>query len=239
MKSLIHHLSPGPLLSLSMRGIFAMMIMAVAFMPASAKNRVAADTITAAKAFLKYPQQDLDLLTESMRQDMLDYMVERDSIYKKSNIYMGLSWIETMKPDYMSIHLSDVSSLQIKLLPCPGRLPIVMTLYTVDDGNGTADTTVKFFDNSMKQLPTDRYLKVPAPKDFYDVRKDAPVSVKDIEDEMPFYTIAMTVNPSTGALTGRLTSADGLSPEQQRLLSPYIRQTLLWTWTGRRMKLMN
>ena len=56
---------------------------------------------------------------------------------------------------------------------------------------------------------------------------------------MPFYTIAMTVNPSTGALTGRLTSADGLSPEQQRLLSPYIRQTLLWTWTGRRMKLMN
>lgn len=238
MKSLTSTNTMFRRLARGLRTCALLAVTAMAIIPgAAARPKVAADTITAAEAFLKMPQQDLDLLSLSMRQDMLDYMVERDSVYKKSNIYMGLSWIETMRPDYMSVHLSDVSSLVINLLPQGKRLPLVMTLYTIDDGNGTSDTTVKFFDNSMQELPTAKFLKVPDPKDFYNIPKDSEITEKDIEEEMPFYTIEMTVNPTTGELTGRLTSADGLSPEQKHRLSPYIRKELHWIWTGKRMKL--
>lgn len=198
----------------------------------------AVDTITAAEAFLNMPQQDLDLLTKSMRQDMLDYMVERDSIYKKTNIYMGQSWIETMKPDYLLIRLSEVSSLQIKLLKQPGnKLPIVMTVYTIDDGNGTADSTLKFFNNSMQELPTSKFITLPQPKDFYNLHKDSPVSARELEEEMPFNTIQLTINPVSGDLTGELTSANGLTREQADRLNPYLRRELNWVWNGKKMLL--
>lgn len=219
----------------------ALLLAAVLLIPAlhaAARTASPVDTITAAKAFLRMPQQDLDLLSLSMRQDMLDYMEQRDSVYKKANIYMGLSWIETLKPDYMSVHLSDVSTLQIKLLQPGGKgLPVVMTLYTVDDGDGTADTTLKFFDNAMRPLPSSKFIRIPDPRDFYIIPKDAPVDIRDIEEALPFYTIALTTDPATGDLTGRLTSANGLTIEQAEKFRPYLRPELRWIWDGRRMQL--
>lgn len=216
-----------------------LLVMAMSI-PAARAGRVKtpADTITAATAFLRIPQQELDLLSLSMRQDMLDYMQQRDSVYKKANIYRGLSWIETLKPDYISVHLSEVSSLQIKLLPLKGSgLPLVMTVYTIDDGNGTADSTVSFYDNSMRPLPTGKYLKTPDPKDFYDIPKDAPVSRHDMEEAFPFYTFCMKVDPESGNLTGELTSANMLTLEQSELLKPYLRTALHWDWTGKNFRL--
>lgn len=196
------------------------------------------DTVTAASAFLEMPRQDIDLLTRSMRQDMIDYMEQRDSVYKKANVYMGLSWIETMRPDYMRVHLSDVSSLQIKLLnQGKGKLPLVLTIYTIDDGNGTADSTIKFFNNEMQQLPQSKFMSVPDPKDFYILPKDSPISAKEIEAVMPFYTVEVTVDPATGNLTGRLTSDNNLTQEEAERLRPYLRKQLHWIWTGKKMQL--
>ncbi len=203
-----------------------------------AEARMTTDTITAAKAFLKMPQQDLDLLTNSMRQDMLDYMQLRDSVYKKANIYMGLSWIEQLTPDYIRVHLSDVSSLQIRLLDRKGsELPLVMAIYTVDDGNGTADSTVSFFDNDMKQLPASKFLPLPDPKNLYDIRKDSPLSLSDLEKLMPFATISFTVDPESGNLTGTPTSANRLTVEQAEKVKPYLRKQLYWDWDGKRYRL--
>ena len=221
----------GMLLVSLMIGLIALTETAVA-----KRIPIAPDTITAAKAFLLMPQQDLDLLTKSMRQDMLDYMEERDSIYKKANIYMGLSWIEAMNPDYMRVHLSDVSSLQIKRLPIKGKLPVIMTVYTINDGNGSADSTVKFFDNGMQELPTAKFLKLPNPKDFFSIPKGAPIKLSEIEEIIPFHTMDFTINPTDGALTGVLTSADALSREEADKLKPYLVKQLRWTWDGHRMQ---
>lgn len=204
-----------------------------------AKTAIATDTITAARAFLEMPQQDIDLLTRSMRQDMLDYMQLRDSVYKKANIYMGLSWIERLTPDYIQVHLSDVSQLQIRLLDRKGSsLPVVMAIYTIDDGDGTADSTVSFFDNDMKPLPTSKFLRLPDPKDLYDIPKDAPLSLRDIEEIMPFATIKYTVSPESGRITGTLTSANRLTVEEAEKVKPYLRKELLWDWDGKRYRLM-
>lgn len=208
--------------------------------PAMRAGRVktATDTITAATAFLEMPQQELDLLTRSMRQDMLDYMQQRDSVFKKANIYRGLSWIETLKPDYISVRLSEVSSLQIKLLSPKGSgLPLVMAVYTIDDGNGTADSSVSFYDNSMRRLPTGKYFKVPEAKDFYIIPKDSPVSRRELEEILPFYTFSISVDPATGNLTGSMTSSNLLTLEQSERLKPYLRETLHWDWTGKNFRL--
>lgn len=201
----------------------------------SARTIEATDTVTAASAFLNYPQQQLDLLTKSMRLDMLDYMQQRDSVYKKANIYMGLSWIEEMRPDYIKVHLSDVSSLQIKVFDKGYRgAPLVMSVYTIDDGDGTADSTLSFFDAEMRQLPSRKFIKTPSPTDFYNIPKDAPVSVKDMEEALPFYTIALTADADSGNLSGELTAANGLTLEERRRLAPYLHTRLQWLWDGRK-----
>ncbi|MDE6009817.1 MAG: DUF3256 family protein [Muribaculaceae bacterium] len=238
LKVLISSLSRVGLRTILMVAVGCAFVFGAAEMKAR-KPAIPAEPITVGKAFLLIPQQDLDLLTMSMRQDMLDYMEQRDSIYKKANVYMGLSWIEKMEPGYMRVRLSDVSDLQIKLLPLTkSTLPLVMTVYTIDDGNGTADSTVKFFDNAMQEIPTSKFISLPRPDDFYDIPKDSPVSRKDIEEAMPFYTMAVTVNPQTGALTGRMTSANSLTREEEERLKPYLRKELRWSWNGSKMQLM-
>jgi hypothetical protein len=218
-------------------------LLSVIFAPAPAEAKksdmqVAVDTITAAQAFLRMPQQDLDLLSTSMRRDMLDYMEQRDSVYKKANVFMGLSWIEEMRPDYIKVHLSDVSNLVIKVLPdSKGGLPVVMSIYTIDDGNDTADSTVKFFSNSMQPLAAKKLMKMPDPTEFYNLPKDAPLSKRDLEQMLPFYTIAFSVSPDSDVMTGQLTSANLLSTEQSEQIKPYLHSKLIWRWDGRKMQL--
>ena len=57
-----------------------------------------ADTISLRRAFIDFPSPALDLLTRSMRLDMLDYY-EADSIYRVKNALEGLSSLDTVATD--------------------------------------------------------------------------------------------------------------------------------------------
>ncbi|MBD5369667.1 MAG: DUF3256 family protein [Bacteroides sp.] len=209
--------------------------------PASAASKkavTAVDTITAAGAFLRIPDQDLDIILPGARRDMVDYM-EADSIRKTRNIYGGLSWIEDMTPGYMKVHLTDVSSLQVKILPL-GKDPagMVMTIYTVSDGEGTgADSALKFYTPAMQELKLEKHFHTPDPKAFYRIPKDAPVTLKELEETVPFYTMEFTTGPSTTTLKGRVTADDHLTDEERRRIAPYRVADLLWIWDGRRYRL--
>lgn len=205
-----------------------------------------------AKAFRLIPDRDLDILTKPVRQDMVIYM-ENDSIYKARNIYTGFSWIEKMNPDYMRVHLTDVSNLQIKRLPTKKMgNPLIMTIYTIAGDSDTADSTIKFYtladpaseDATLTELPMKKYFKLPDPKYFYDMKSGEEASLKekmklkDILEEMPFHTVAYTISPDSDQLTGRLTVSNYLTLETRKRLEPYIREELRWDWDGKSFKLI-
>ena len=204
-----------------------------------------------AKAFRLIPDRDLDILTKPVRQDMVIYM-ENDSIYKARNIYTGFSWIEKMTPDYMSVHLTDVSNLQIKRLSTKkAGNPLIMTIYTIAGDSDTADSTIKFYtladpasgDATLTELPLKKYFKLPDPKCFYDMKaggKDSSkdkMTLKDILEEMPFHTVAYTISPDSDQLTGYLTMSNYLTLESRKLIDPYIRPELKWYWDGKSFKM--
>lgn len=210
----------------------AFMIMPLMMSAAKRDNATATDTITAAEAFIKIPYTELDLLGESQRRDMIDYM-QADSIRKTPNVFMGLSWIEEMTADYMRVHLTDASNLQIKVLNLrKGGVPIVMTIYTVGAENNTVDSTIKFYDNSMNPLQASKFFRLPDPKEFFNINNGSKISYKELEEILPFYTISYTIPSSSDILTARLTITDHLTLEAAEKIKPYLRQQLQWEWNG-------
>lgn len=211
---------------------------------------------SAADAFTAIPRQYLDILTISMRRDMVDYMMA-DSIRKQPNVFRDFSWIEEMNPTYMRVHLTDASSLQIKILPGKeinkngsakkdgkkGFEPLVMTIYTVEADGGVADSTIKFFTKEMQELPLEKYFELPDPKSFYEFPKGKvngkKVDRQAIYDLIPFYTIKYNIsrNPNSNELKGELTIIDYLTLEQAKEVKPYLRPNKTWQWQKEKFQL--
>ena len=211
---------------------------------AASVNPQAPDTLTVSEAFIHISEQGLDIIKESVRRDMLDYM-RADSIAKLPNIYQGQSWIEEMTPDYMRIHLTDASSLQLRVLETRNKkLPrIVMSIYTVGAEEDSKDSTIRFYDATYTALPEKDYFAIPKSEDFFITPsgsgdRDTP-DKKELEQDIPFYLITYTVTPSSPAvLEGKLNLGEYLSEEVQKKYTPYIRPCLRWEWSGKKFNLI-
>lgn len=188
-------------------------------------------TLTASKAFAEAPLEVLDMLRPSTRLDMLDYYTQADSIVTLQNALGGPSKLEMVAPDYLKVSITPVSTLEIKILPIK-KDQIIMTLYTVGNDSLAADTEVKFFDSSMKPLPTDKYLKAPALKEFFNL-KNSSLKESELAEKIPFQSIAYTTGPGDTPLTSTLTTLKTLSQEDQDLLTPLLTPTLTAPWTSK------
>lgn len=201
---------------------------------------VVIDSNVIASAFQEIPDRDLDLLTKQMRWEMAVYM-EADSIYKQRNIFSGLSWIEKMTDDYMSVHLTNVSNLTLKRLDAPKLKSgyVVMSIYTITGENDTADSTIKFYTpespdtTSLLTLPTKRFFRIPSPSDFFIEDKNGRMSRKALEALLPFHTVAYEISPSGDTLIGRPTIANYLTQELRAQIEPYLAKELKWEWDGK------
>lgn len=193
----------------------------------------AASAISASDAFVRLPAKALDLLTTSMRKDMLDYY-KNDSIYKVKNAMGGESYIiEPVTQDYIKVQVTPVTVLTVKLLPSKHG-PVVMTLYTTGDSLQARDSDIRFYDRGFKELPRDKYIKSVSTADFLDV-----VNLKGREREklkslVPFTTVEYSVSPESMTLTANLTVAKILGKEALEMLSPHLDCECLYRWAGSR-----
>lgn len=212
-------------------------VMAVILLQPSAMGRErtaeAVDTLTARRVFTNLPLSVLDLLGRSTRLDMLDYY-DADSLWQAPNTLGGKSVLERVAPDYLSVRLTPVSTLQICILPQRNRAtPLVMTLYTIGGAAESPDTEVRFFDSELKPVDSKKYFTQPELRDFISIPKGSKLKRSDIESAIPFATIAYIAVPGTPfQLMGRLTVGGYLSQEDRELVAPFLKKGLKWEWTG-------
>ncbi len=197
-----------------------------------------AEPLTASQVFAEIPLEVLDMIRPSMRLDMIDYYNQADSLLAVTNALGGESRLMEAAPDHMKVSVTPISTLEIKILPL-GKRQMVMTLYTVasDQGEGSeepqlADTEVRFFDENLKPLDTDKYLKAPTLKDFFNL-KGSDLTEEDLRDKIPFAAIAYTAGPGEAPLTATLTSLSSLSKEERELLRPLLIPSLSAGWRGK------
>lgn len=183
---------------------------------------------TARKVFETIHCAALEILPASTRLDMLDYW-DVDSIYKASNVMEGLSWLEKVDNDYLKVRITSVSFLEIKILPEKNN-KIAMTIYTVGDDVQAQDSQVKFYDRGLKELPSEKHLTMPQVKDFFEIPKGSATKMKEIEDMIPFPTIAFSANADNDDLEARLTVEQYVNQDDWNIAKLFAKPSITLEW---------
>lgn len=186
---------------------------------------------TPREVFINLRTPPLEVLKKTTRLDMLDYW-DADSVFRARNVMNGKSWIEAMSDTYARIRITPVSVLEVKILPVRKGNPIVMTIYTVGGKGQAKDSSVDFFDSSLKPLSGKNPLPEFKLKDFISIPKGSSLKLKDIENALPFSTVEYTAGADSDNITGRLTVADFLGNEEAQRLSPFILPQVTLRWNG-------
>ena len=189
---------------------------------------------TARKVFETLHCSALEILPPTTRLDMLDYW-DVDSVYKASNAMEGLSWLEKVTPDFLKVHITSVSQLEIKLLPAKkGKL--VMTVYTVGDDVQAQDSQINFYDESLTELPTEKHLEMPQVKDFFEIPKGSATKMKEIEQMIPFPTIAFEANAENDELKAWLTVENYINQDDWNIAKLFVKPYIVSEWKKEKYK---
>lgn len=183
---------------------------------------------TARYVFENIHTSALEILPISTRLDLLDYW-DVDSVYKASNVMEGLSWLEEVTPSYLKVRITPVSDLEIKILP-EKKSKIVMTVYTVGDDVQAQDSQIKFYDEHFVELPTNKHLIMPELKDFFDIPKGSTTKMKEIEEMIPFPTIAFTANKDNDNLEARLTVEQYINQDDWNIAKLFLKPSVILEW---------
>lgn len=205
--------------------------------PAWARDNVALpDSITASEAFIKMPAQTLDLLSESMRKDMLDYM-QVDSVYQVRNAMEGLSWLlPPVKKDFIRVHITPVTELTLRVLPCK-KSEVVVSVYTIGDSVTAGDSDIRFYNTAMQELKRDKYIKIADSKDFLKLKGMDSQLKKELLALLPFPTVRYDLSADGSELKAILTVGKYMGKEDMAKIEPYLNRERLYHWTGSRYEL--
>ena len=183
---------------------------------------------TARYVFENLHTSALELLPKSTRLDMLDYW-DVDSVYKASNIMEGLSWLEAMTNDYLKVRITSVSTLEIKILP-DKKEKLAMTVYTVGDDVQAQDSKLGFYDEDLNELPWQKFIQVPEVKDFFEIPKGSATKMKEIEEMIPFPTIAFSANAENDNLEARLTVEKYINEDDWNIAKLFVKPFITLEW---------
>lgn len=201
----------------------------------AASEKSPVDSVFNARSvFEKIHTSALEILPPSTRLDMLDYW-DVDSVYKASNVMEGLSWLDTVTPGYLKVTVTPVSTFEIKILP-DKKGKIVMTVYTVGDDVQAQDSQVKFYDENLTELPTDKYLVMPQVKDFFEIPKGSVTKMKEIEQMIPFPTIAFSANPENDNIEARLTVSQYINQDDWNIAKLFAKPYITLEWNKNKYK---
>ena len=209
-----------------LKWLFIALCLAAPAVGHSAVNKT--ERLTASSVFAEIPLDVLDMLRPSTRLDMLDYYDQADSLLVVADALGGSSRLQQVTDDYLKLSVTPVSTLEIKILPY-GKRQLAMTVYTTGSDDMAQDSEVRFFDSSMKPLPSGKFLKAPSLTDFFNL-KGSGISEKELREKIPFMSVAYTSGPGESGLSATLTSLRIISIEDRDLLTSILTPTLTSNW---------
>lgn len=194
-----------------------------------ARTCEAVDTLSASDAFVHLPASVLDILSSSMRLDMLDYY-KVDSIADVANAMEGFSHLNPpLNREYLQVQITPVSTLTVRILPSR-KHQMFATVYTVGDSIQAADSEIRFYDVNYKELDKSKFFKIPATEDFFDLRDLSGKEKRELLSIVPFPTVELVMDPVSTDLIANLTVGEFLGKEDLEKIRPYLRRTRVYRW---------
>ena len=208
-----------------------------ALLPAAAladSDGNAARTPDAASCFLELQTDALDILPRTVRFDMLEYF-KADSVYMATNAMGGKSFLREVGPGFLEVQITDVSSMQIKLLPSRKNGEIIATIYTVGGSGQAPDSELRFYDQ-LKSIPAGKLMPRMELKHFFEIPRGSVTTMKEIEQTVPFPTIEFKASPDSDSLSARLTIEGFMNQDDYNVIRLFEKPGLTLDWDGSKFR---
>lgn len=201
---------------------------------------VTADTIapaTAPEAFIDFDINVMEILDKGNRMAMVErYKAGRDPIGQNS--HEGTSRIDTLTDDYVRATISPASRIQIKRLTGKKGETLFMTIYTIGGEDAAADSDIRFWNSSLKELPRKQYFRIPEIRDFFEIPRGCATTYKEIEGMIPFPTVTYEAAPGTDNITARQTAGKYINLDDWNIIKIFEKpEGIKYEWTGKRYEL--
>lgn len=212
-----------------------LVFLAALLMPALCRAKAPAESIDVRQAFEGLGIDVVELLDKDTRAIMLQ-LYDQDSIASMPNSVGGVAKLTKVTPDFLEVELTDVSSLQLKVLKTSSGDSILMTLYTIGAAGDTRETEVRFFDANLKELDRNKILPTPPLSAFFSFPKGTKTKMKEIESLIPFETIAFSANPDNSDLKATLTVEKALNIEDAKIVELFMVPDVTFSWNGKKFQ---
>lgn len=188
-----------------------------------------ADAQRMREVFADMPDSLLVLLTRNNRLDCIDF-IENNMPAKVRNRMDSYSELKVMTDDFLDMRLTDVSRLQMKLLPVCDTVNYICMVRTYD--GPLPESVVRLYTSSWQPVMSKDVIPVPRFSDFW----HAPDSLsadqsKALQRLMDLKLVQATLNAETPVLELTMSAAD--VAEERRADVAACLQSLRYEWNGK------
>ena len=172
--------------------------------------------------FVAMPDSIAPLLTKVNKEDCIDFLAN-DMEAKVKNRLGKVVEMKVLTDDYTWVQTSDVSTLEMKLLPVNDSVKVICMVKTVCAS--ACDSSIKFYASDWsKEWSVEDFLKLPSEDAFFlpnDTLSEEGVLIRKQADML---LMKASLSKDDASLTFIYTTPDYLNKEDKEKLLPYLRK---------------
>ena len=184
--------------------------------------------------FVNLPDSIEPLLTKVNKEDCVDFL---DSGMKAvvKNRFDRSAELKVLTSDYLQMQLSDVSTLELKLLPLKDSVRVICMVKTVCAS--ACDSDIRFFDTKWNELDASDFLKYPVEEVFYLPLDSLTDDVQELRAKADICLMKASLSADDSSLTWEYTTPLTLhKDDREKLIALLRKEPLVMQWVEGRFE---
>ena len=184
--------------------------------------------------FVNLPDSIEPLLTKVNKEDCVDFL---DSGMKAvvKNRFDRSAELKVLTSDYLQMQLSDVSTLELKLLPLKDSVRVICMVKTVCAS--ACDSDIRFFDTKWNELDASGFLKYPVEDVFYLPLDSLTDDVQELRAKADICLMKASLSADDTSLTWEYTTPLTLhKDDREKLIALLRKEPLTMQWVEGRFE---
>lgn len=205
-----------------MKRIIFVLIMSMALV--SAKS---ADIRT---LFVEMPDSIMPLLTKNNKLDCLDYL-DIDMPSNVTNRFGGNSQLKFVKEDMLSVQMTSVSDVDLKLLYDKDSTLTIVLVETMC--GGYCDSKISFYNEKWEKLNCEDIIELPVVEDFVNRKLLKQEEYAKLLAELLYRMFTIDLNPGSDILKVRFSASAAIVDEEKRE-QLFVVDEICYRWNGKK-----
>lgn len=180
--------------------------------------------------FVQMPDSIAPLLTKVNREDCVDFLASNMAA-KVKNRFDKQAELKVLTDDYLQMQLTEVSTMEMKLLPLNDTVKIICMVHTYCAS--VCDSEVRFYTTDWKELKSTDYFQFPSNDSFILMGPQETTDDRLLRKKMDMGMYQLSLTPDEMALFVQYTTPQSLNEEDRLKLSPRLRKDpIKYVWEG-------